>query len=163
MSNMSSEHTGDWYAQDQEADAPLQQCQRGRNAGVLRAGERWRRTEQAAVQTTAAPGQSPGLPPIWVFQSGEEPAGLWVRTVCVCVCLRRGWCFNSGSGISFKSTNWKMQMCLPQCSGMRCKRTTPYQKQLSALHFLTKWITMKKIENKYLPFNWIGIGKIIYF
>lgn len=76
--NPSPEHAGDRHAEGEEADAALQQRQRGRDDGVLRAGERRRRAEQTLIQTATAPGQSPGVPPIRVLQSGEEPASLWV-------------------------------------------------------------------------------------
>lgn len=58
------EHTRDRHAKSEEADATLQQCQRGRNDGVLRTGKRRGRTEQTLHETQEAPGQSPGLPQI---------------------------------------------------------------------------------------------------
>lgn len=73
-----SEHAGDRHTQSEEADAALQQRQRGRDAGVLGAGERRGRAKQAHVQTSTAARQSPRLPPIWVLPSGEEPPGLRV-------------------------------------------------------------------------------------
>lgn len=75
---LSAEHTGHRHAQSEEADAPLQQRQRGRDAGVLGAGERRRRAQQTRLQAPKAPGQGPGLPPLRVLQGGEEPPGLRV-------------------------------------------------------------------------------------
>lgn len=75
---LSPEHAGDRHAEGEEANAPLQQRQRRRDARVLRAGERRGRAEQAHVQTQTAPGQEPGLPPVRVLQGGEEPLGLRV-------------------------------------------------------------------------------------
>lgn len=79
--NLSPEHAGDWHTEGEEADTALQQRQRGRDAGVLWAGE-WRgRAKQTHIQTTTAARQNPGLPPIWVLQSGEEPPGLRVSHI----------------------------------------------------------------------------------
>lgn len=77
----SSEHAGHRHAAGEEADAALQQREGGRDAGVLRAGERRGRAQQAQHQATPAAGQSAGLPPVRVLQGGEEPAGLRVSRV----------------------------------------------------------------------------------
>lgn len=50
------EHTGHRHAQGEKTDAALQQRQRGRDAGVLRAGERRRRAQQTHLQASQAPG-----------------------------------------------------------------------------------------------------------
>lgn len=75
---VSPEHAGHRHAAGEEADAALQQRQGGRDAGVLRAGERRRRAQQTHGQATAAAGQGAGLPPVRVLPGGEEPPGLRV-------------------------------------------------------------------------------------
>lgn len=75
---MSPEHAGHRHAAGEEADATLQQRQGGRDAGVLRAGERRRRAQQTHSQAAAAAGQGAGLPPLRVLPGGEEPPGLRV-------------------------------------------------------------------------------------